>query len=94
MNKNKEERKYPLNQIYFYLTEGCNLRCRHCWIAPKFQDEGSSYPVLSLDLFKSIVEQGKALGLYGVKLTGGEPLMHPDIGKFSNISGAKILILA
>ena len=76
MTKNQT---YPLNQIYFYLTEGCNLRCRHCWIAPKFQDKGSSYPVLSLDLFKSIVDQAKPLGLSGVKLTGGEPLMHPEI---------------
>ncbi len=79
MTKNQEKRTYPLNQIYFYLTEGCNLRCRHCWIAPKFQTEDRSYPVLSVDLFKSIIEQGKPLGLYGVKLTGGEPLLHPDI---------------
>jgi SynChlorMet cassette radical SAM/SPASM protein ScmF len=81
MTKNQEKRTYPLNQIYFYLTEGCNLRCRHCWIAPKFQDKDSSYPVLSLDLFKSIVEQAKPLGLSGLKLTGGEPLLHPNIGE-------------
>ena len=81
MSEDQEKQTYPLNQIYFYLTEGCNLRCRHCWIAPKFQDEGRSYPVLSVDLFKSIVEQAKPLGLYGVKLTGGEPLMHPDINE-------------
>lgn len=76
---NDIEQKYPLNQLYFYLTEGCNLRCRHCWIAPKFQTGERSYPVLSLDLFRSIVKQAKPLGLSGVKLTGGEPLMHPDI---------------
>ena len=79
MNKAEEKINYPLNQIYFYLTEGCNLRCRHCWIAPKFQDEKHSYPVLPVDLFKAIVEQAKPLGLTGVKLTGGEPLMHPDL---------------
>jgi SynChlorMet cassette radical SAM/SPASM protein ScmF len=78
-NMNEVTEKYPLNQIYFYLTEGCNLACRHCWIAPKFQTEDRSYPVLSVDLFKSIVEHGKPLGLSGVKLTGGEPLMHPEI---------------
>jgi SynChlorMet cassette radical SAM/SPASM protein ScmF len=72
---------YPLNQIYFYLTEGCNLRCRHCWIAPKYQGEGNSYSALDLDLFKSIIEQAKPLGLTGVKLTGGEPLLHPHINE-------------
>jgi SynChlorMet cassette radical SAM/SPASM protein ScmF len=79
MNKEQEDKTYSLNQIYFYLTEGCNLACRHCWIAPKFQTEDRSYPVLPVELFKSIVEHGKPLGLSGVKLTGGEPLMHPHI---------------
>jgi len=74
-----EKHKYPLNQIYFHLTEGCNLACRHCWIAPKYQTEKHSYPALSLDLFRSIIEQAKSLGLSGVKLTGGEPLLHPQI---------------
>jgi len=74
-----EERKYSLGQIYFYLTEGCNLRCRHCWIAPKYQTEGHSYPSLALDFFQSIVKQAKPLGLARVKLTGGEPLLHPQI---------------
>ncbi len=75
----QQHNAYPLNQIYFYLTEGCNLCCRHCWIAPKFQTENRAYPVLPTELFQSIVEQGKPLGLIGVKLTGGEPLMHPQI---------------
>jgi SynChlorMet cassette radical SAM/SPASM protein ScmF len=81
MTDKTDDLTYPLNQIYFYLTEGCNLRCRHCWIAPKYQTEGKSYAVLDLDLFKSIIEQAKPLGLTGVKLTGGEPLLHPQINE-------------
>jgi SynChlorMet cassette radical SAM/SPASM protein ScmF len=73
------EKRYPLNMIYFYLTEGCNLACRHCWIAPKYQQKDQTYPMLPLDLFKSIIKQAKPLGLSGVKLTGGEPLLHPQI---------------
>ena len=79
MEQKSSNHKYSLNQIYFYLTEGCNLRCRHCWIAPKYQTEGRSYPALDLDLFRSILEQAKPLGLSGAKLTGGEPLLHPQI---------------
>jgi len=81
MTDRTEDRTYPLNQIYFYLTEGCNLRCRHCWIAPKYQSGSNSYPALDLDLFKSIIGQAKPLGLAGVKLTGGEPLLHPQINE-------------
>lgn len=74
-----EERFFSLNQIYFYLTEGCNLRCRHCWLAPKYHHDAHTYPSLSLKLFKSVIEQAKPLGLSTVKLTGGEPSLHPQI---------------
>ncbi len=72
-------RPYPLNTLYFYLTKGCNLRCRHCWITPKFQGDGQVHPSLPPEMFRSIIEQAKPLGLSSVKLTGGEPLIHPDI---------------
>jgi SynChlorMet cassette radical SAM/SPASM protein ScmF len=75
----KDEPSYPLNTIYFYLTRGCNLRCRHCWITPKFQTEEKQYPYLELDLFRSILDQAKPMGLSSVKFTGGEPLIHPQI---------------
>ena len=69
----------PLREIYFYLTEECNLRCRHCWISPRFQGTERSQCHLALDLFASIIEQAIPLGLTGVKLSGGEPLLHPAI---------------
>jgi len=78
---NKKERKFLLRQLYFYLTEGCNLHCRHCWIAPKFQTQKNTYPSLTFDLFISIIKQAIPLGLSRVKLTGGEPLLHPQIEK-------------
>jgi SynChlorMet cassette radical SAM/SPASM protein ScmF len=74
-----------LNTLYFYLTEGCNLRCRHCWIEPKFQTEKKQYAALEPSLFRHIVRQAKELGLRGVKLTGGEPLMHSRIGEILGI---------
>ncbi|HMK36593.1 MAG TPA: SynChlorMet cassette radical SAM/SPASM protein ScmF [Desulfomonilaceae bacterium] len=74
-----QEEAPPLNQIYFYLTQGCNLRCRHCWIVPKFQGTGEVCSHLKLEVFRSILDQAKPLGLQAVKLTGGEPLIHPHI---------------
>lgn len=79
MKENQEQKTYSLNQIYFYLTEGCNLKCRHCWIALKYQSLHNTFPSLDPDLFRSIIKQAKPIGLSGVKLTGGEPLLHPHI---------------
>jgi SynChlorMet cassette radical SAM/SPASM protein ScmF len=76
---------WSLNQIYFYLTAGCNLACRHCWLAPGFDADGSSYPVLLIELFELAIREAKPLGLSGVKLTGGEPLLHPQIQQLLEI---------
>jgi SynChlorMet cassette radical SAM/SPASM protein ScmF len=68
----------PLKQYYVYLTAGCNLACQHCWITPAYQPNGGTGGHLDFDLFKLAVEEGIPLGLSSVKLTGGEPLLHPD----------------
>ena len=79
-DQDTEKRGMPsLNQIYFYLTEGCNLACRHCYLAPKFDPHGKKHPVLPFKLFKTAISEALPLGLNGVKLSGGEPLLHPDI---------------
>lgn len=78
-SESQGKRNFPLRIIYFYLTKDCNLRCRHCWIAPDYQATSTSSAYLPLELFKSIIEEAKPLGLTGVKLTGGEPLLHPQI---------------
>jgi SynChlorMet cassette radical SAM/SPASM protein ScmF len=67
-----------LSQIYFYLTDGCNLACRHCWLAPKFDHDGTRHPTLQTQLFETAIREAKVLGLNRVKLTGGEPLLHPE----------------
>ncbi len=72
---------YALRQIYFYLTGGCNLRCRHCWVLPEKINPQRADAFLDVDLFANILEQAKPLGLNSVKLTGGEPFLHPQIAR-------------
>ena len=73
----KQDTVPPLNQLYFYLAEGCNLACRHCWLSPKLDISGARYPTLAVELFEQAIREAKPLGLSGVKLSGGEPLLHP-----------------
>jgi SynChlorMet cassette radical SAM/SPASM protein ScmF len=84
---------YPLSQLYFYLTEGCNLACRHCWLAPKLDPAASRYATLPVETFEGILAEARPLGLTGVKLTGGEPLLHPQIDRLVEIVRREALSL-
>ncbi|HXX53887.1 MAG TPA: SynChlorMet cassette radical SAM/SPASM protein ScmF [Thermodesulfovibrionales bacterium] len=75
----------PIRQLYFYLTEGCNLACRHCWLAPRLDTTGSRYPVLPVELFETAIREARPFGLSAVKLTGGEPLLHPQFTRLLEI---------
>jgi SynChlorMet cassette radical SAM/SPASM protein ScmF len=96
MSKNKKVDKDntpPLNCLYFYLTEGCNLACRHCWLSPKLDPSGDRYPTLPVELFKAVIQEAKPLGLNSVKLTGGEPLLHPHFTTLLEIIRRERLVL-
>ena len=60
--KTGQARIRPLNTLYFYLTEGCNLACRHCWLAPKFDATGNRYPVLPVELFETAIAKQSRWG--------------------------------
>ncbi len=64
-----------LKTMIFHLTNRCNLKCLHCWVDASSACEDKS---LTLKKWKSIVDEGKALGVKSIKLTGGEPLLYND----------------
>lgn len=76
----------PLTTFYLYLTTGCNLACRHCWITPNFsKGELSPSQYLNFDLLRQAIAEAKPLGLTAAKLTGGEPTLHPDFVKIVDL---------
>jgi SynChlorMet cassette radical SAM/SPASM protein ScmF len=80
-----------LNTYYAYLTGGCNLACQHCWLSPVYQPNGGTGGHLDFRLFAQAIEEGLPLGLRSVKLTGGEPLLHPDFIKIVDLLRQKEL---
>jgi len=78
-----------LTTYYMYITSGCNLACRHCWIAPTFEQDGGTGQCLDYNLYKRAIEEALPLGLTRVKFTGGEPLLHPDFVRMVDYAAGK-----
>jgi len=70
----------PLRSFYIYLSDSCNMRCRHCWIEPQFI-KGKPDPghFVDPDLLHDAVLEAKSLGLHAAKLTGGEPMLQSSV---------------
>jgi len=70
-------RKYPENVIWF-LTERCNLKCEHCFVSNK----GRKYrEELNYNQINKILKTSKK-SLKKISFTGGEPLLFKD---FENV---------
>ena len=67
----------PLTSLYLYISGVCNLACRHCWVAATEERGGVRTPYLPVEQAERAMEEAALLGLQDVKLTGGEPLLHP-----------------
>jgi SynChlorMet cassette radical SAM/SPASM protein ScmF len=75
-----------LRSFYLYMSDSCNLRCRHCWITPTFVDgKPSAGEVIDIELLRLAVNEAKPLGLRNAKLTGGEPMIHPKFRQIATI---------
>lgn len=71
--KNRYVRDMGLN-----ITERCNFNCLHCYEATDNQILRNEMP---FEKCESLIRQAAACGIQNVKITGGEPLMHPDFMK-------------
>ena len=72
-----------LRVLYLNPSGGCNLRCRHCWVAPapsgeEFRTRTAQSGELDAAAWGRILDEALPLGLAWVKFTGGEPLARVD----------------
>lgn len=85
----REDNSKSLN---IYLTQSCNLRCKHCFMhsGTKLEKE------LNRDQWINVLDEFKSLGGTNVTFTGGEPLMNhsfEDIVKHASRIGLKVTVL-
>ena len=73
-----------LRDIRISLTDQCNLRCGYCMPAEIFGQGYTFLPkpdILTFSEIKQVVVAFAASGGKKVRLTGGEPLLRPDVAK-------------
>lgn len=70
-----------LCELKIEITNKCLLRCIHC--STGAHSGLSTY--INYDVFKKIIEQAIKLDCQTVYLSGGEPLLHPEISSFLKI---------
>ncbi len=69
------------------ITGKCNLRCIHCYASEKYNDQ-----IKTEDLFR-ILKQLKTLGIQRIALSGGEPLLRPELWDIIEMAPNDISIL-
>src|SRR5262249_59192746 len=69
----------PLRNLRISVTDRCNLRCQYCMP----EEEYTWLPredLLTFEEISTLVDAFTALGVEKVRLTGGAPLLRPDVG--------------
>lgn len=86
------ERTYPLRMIAWEVTRNCNLACIHCRASAA---SGPHDGELSTEECRGIIDDIVSFSEPTVILTGGEPLMRPDIFEiieYGNRKGLRMVI--
>jgi radical SAM protein with 4Fe4S-binding SPASM domain len=82
-------RSPTLNSVHFHLTNRCNLSCAHCYLSCPDSLTFMDIPVpLAFRLIDELVENGGK----EVILSGGEPLLHPEIKKIFKYAASRLRI--
>lgn len=82
MSEVREGRMGKLEELYLFLTNACNARCKHCF----FIDELGHIPgEMTLDDYKQLAPT-MPKGMH-ITLTGGEAIMHPQCREIIEVLG-------
>ena len=82
--------KNPL-VVSLQIMDTCNFKCIHCYTKSGSDNKN----IISFEQIKMIVNQLKEMNIFRIGITGGEPLLHPDICKivkYISDSGINVVI--
>ena len=71
--------EFSLNLLAINLTRRCNLNCAHCYLDAKTLKDGSADELTTEEVCTLLDQASKCSDGAMVVLTGGEPLLRPDV---------------
>ncbi len=80
----------PSSELRISIVAGCNMKCSYC------HNEGQgefSQKRLAIKDIEEIIILGKQFGITKIRLTGGEPFIHPDIFEIIELIKVKYKII-
>ncbi|WP_405108800.1 GTP 3',8-cyclase MoaA [Paenibacillus sp. FSL K6-1217] len=92
----QDQLRRPIHDLRISVTDRCNFRCSYCMPKEIFGDDYAFLPSSELLTFEEISRLAGlfvSLGVSKIRLTGGEPLMRPNlpelVARISAIPGVK-----
>lgn len=86
------EKEIRINRINLLITKKCNLRCRMC----DYRLSSFFLKEITFSDIINIIDQGKALGMKQLEISGGEPMVRKDIYdiiSYATSQGIQVLIM-
>jgi GTP 3',8-cyclase len=80
----RDQYSRPLRDLRISVTDRCNFRCPYCMPKEVFGADHAflaNPQLVNLDELRRIVRSFRELGVEKVRLTGGEPLLRPDLAQ-------------
>jgi len=68
---------YAPDRVQLEITRSCNMKCDHCY----HPGTDSQQEMMDLEMIKKMIDEFSEQGVFVIQLSGGEPFLHPDIGK-------------
>jgi molybdenum cofactor biosynthesis enzyme MoaA len=75
----------PPNEIVVEIISSCNMECDFCFVTHNLHKKNT----LSFEEIKEIIDQIENMEAEAIRITGGEPLLHPDIEKIVQYAKSK-----
>ena len=78
--------KYPYSPLLaqVVVTRRCNLQCGYC------SEYDRSSPLVPAEDLERTIAKLKALKLYGITFTGGEPTLHPELPRLIRVASEQL----